>query len=135
MGLTRTYLDSNTVLDIIDGRGRRGRRVRDRLRGARGHEFVISPLVRLECLVRPLRRGDKDEIALVEGLLANFKTLSIDGSAFELATHMRARHGLKTPDALHLAAAHVHGCGELWTSDRAMLSAAPELAIDVSVDE
>lgn len=36
---------------------------------------------------------------------------------FDLATELRARHGLKTPDALHLAAAIACGCNELWTND------------------
>lgn len=35
----------------------------------------------------------------------------------DLATDLRATHGLKTADALHLAAALSANCEELWTND------------------
>jgi predicted nucleic acid-binding protein len=34
-----------------------------------------------------------------------------------LATRLKAVHGIKTPDALHLACALHHGCTEFWTND------------------
>ena len=45
-------------------------------------------------------------------------------ATFDLATDLRARHGLKTPDALHLATALEQGCDEFWTRDRRLESAA-----------
>ncbi len=43
---------------------------------------------------------------------------------FDLATELRAQHGLKTPDALHLAAALRAGCDEFWTNDEHLAKAA-----------
>ncbi|MCI0654776.1 MAG: PIN domain-containing protein [Methylococcaceae bacterium] len=32
------------------------------------------------------------------------------------AAVLRAEHGLKTPDALHLATANYYGCTQFWTN-------------------
>lgn len=54
---------------------------------------------------------------------------------FDLAADLRAGHALKTPDALHLAAAIVGGCSEFWTNDRRLEQAAAGRLQVVSVDE
>ena len=50
---------------------------------------------------------------------------------FAQALGLRAQHGLKTPDALHLATALHHGCTEFWTNDDRLKSAADTLAVNV----
>jgi predicted nucleic acid-binding protein len=66
----------------------------------RGSDRVVTTeLARLECLDRPL---------------------------FDLATQLRVRHRLKTPDALHLAAALHSGCVEFWTNDDRLANAAQD---------
>ncbi len=79
--------------------------------------LVISPLVQAECLVSPLRRGNIVLQRRFENLFRRTRILSICDSIFIDAAHLRARHGLKLPDALHLACAQHHGCTELWTND------------------
>jgi uncharacterized protein len=44
-------------------------------------------------------------------------TLSIEDEDYLVAAKLRARHGLKLADALHLACAVRHGCDALWTND------------------
>ena len=51
---------------------------------------------------------------------------------FARALGLRVQHGLKTPDALHLATALHHGCTELWTNDDRLRSAAGVLAVNVT---
>ena len=41
----------------------------------------------------------------------------LDARAFDLATELRAQYRLKTPDALHLAAAISSECDEFWSND------------------
>jgi predicted nucleic acid-binding protein len=41
-----------------------------------------------------------------------------------LATDLRAQYRLKTPDALHLAAAITAGCDEFWTNEHRLEQAA-----------
>jgi predicted nucleic acid-binding protein len=50
--------------------------------------------------------------------------ISLDRAVFEKATELRVQHRLKTPDALHLAAALYSGCSEFWTNDLHLVNAA-----------
>ena len=43
---------------------------------------------------------------------------------------LRAQYGFKTPDALHLAAAVIHGCDRFLTND-ARLTVCTALPIDI----
>ena len=50
--------------------------------------------------------------------------IDLNRLVFELATRLRAESQLKTPDALHLAAAIFAGCREFWTNDKQLVKAA-----------
>ena len=45
-------------------------------------------------------------------------------AVFLQAARARAQFGLKTPDAIHLAAAQHHRCAALWTNDDRLAQAA-----------
>ena len=47
-----------------------------------------------------------------------FEVAPFNRSVFDLAAELRAKFKLKTPDALHVAAARASGCDEFWTNDR-----------------
>jgi predicted nucleic acid-binding protein len=98
------YLDSCLLIYAIEDDTLFAPRVRRAIAGRTGAQFAISPLVPLERLVKPMRTGD---LAL------------------------RARFGLRTPDALHLACAVDHGCEALWTNDDRLATAAHGLALGV----
>ena len=81
--------------------------------------LFTSHLVRLECRVLPLREGN---LALLEQFdrffsLSEVVTVPLDARVFNLATELRAKNRLKTPDALHLAAAISSECDEFWSND------------------
>ena len=80
-------------------------------------ELVVSDLVRLECRVVPLRNGDAELLRRVVEAFAAAEFARLTRSVFDRAAELRARHRIKTPDALHLAAALEHGCDEFWTND------------------
>lgn len=88
--------------------------------------FAVSELTRLECRVGPMRHGDTTLLERYERFFANPELMWLTASrrVFELATELRARHRLKTPDALHLAAAIEAGCEEFWTNDHRLDAAA-----------
>lgn len=98
---------------------------------------VVSELTRLECRVFPLRTGDHDLLGRHEAFfsLGDVGRAEIDHSVFDLATDLRARHNLKTPDAFHLAAAINNRCTEIWTNDRRLEKAAAGRIKVVSIDE
>ena len=93
--------------------------------------FAISPLVKCECLVSPIRRVDpglqRDYIEFFEQYLS----LSMPEAVYLRAAELRARFGLRTPDALHLACAQHHRCAALWTNDDRLVRASHGLARNV----
>ena len=93
--------------------------------------MCVSPLTRLEVLVHPTRHGNHVLVQSYEALLAKQTWLPIGDEIFAHALTLRAQHGLKTPDALHLATALHHGCTEFWTNDNRLKAAAGSLAVNV----
>lgn len=92
-------------------------RVSAAMRGVASAEFVISPLVAMECLVKPIKRADVVTEAAFNQAFSNFGMLELPRPVFFAAAALRANHALKTPDALHIACAQHHGCTALWTAD------------------
>jgi predicted nucleic acid-binding protein len=87
-------------------------------------------------LTIPLRAGDAGIAASYRNLLRNsrhFSLVSVNEAIAELASDLRARHNLKTPDAIHVASAIVSGCDTFITNDR-MLSRVTEIRVMVLED-
>jgi len=126
------YLDSCIVIYAVEDDGPRGNAVRQRLTESADAVVAVSPLVTLECLVGPLRDENYGLHDHYLRALHNFKPLSLETEHYVRAAELRARYGLKTPDALHLAAAQMHGCDELWTNDNRLAAAAKNLAVNVT---
>jgi len=111
------YLDTCLVIYLVEDNPIWSGRVRARMAAEGGPGFAISPLVAMECLVGPLRSGNKTIEQTIRAALGGFAMLPIE-DVFEGAARIRAHFRLKTPDALHLACAQHHGCSAFWTNDR-----------------
>ena len=121
------YLDTCIVIYAVEDDGPRGNAVRQRLADAGDTEFAVGPLVTMGCIVGPLRR---ENLALHDHYLRaldNFRRLDLGEEHFMRAAQLRARHNLRTPDALHLAVAQFSGCEQLWTNDNRLSAAAEGL--------
>lgn len=129
MGLI--YLDSCLLIYAIENDPVRGDQVRRAIAGEAADAFAISPLVQMECLVKPIGSADLGLQLRYENALTALFRLQLSESVFMLATQLRARLGLKTPDALHLACAQHYGCAALWTNDERLSKAACGLARNV----
>lgn len=123
----RVYLDSCVIIYLTEG----GADMQDRI-GRRlllpeddPPTVVFTDLSRLECRVKPLVRADTATLTDYDEFFATpgYLKISIDTATFDLATVLRARHGLMTPDALHLAAAITSGCDEFWSNDERLVRA------------
>ena len=94
--------------------------------------LVVSDLTRMECLVGPLKSGDlaaaADFAAFFES--ADVQVLPMTAAVFDRAAAIRAGHGFKPLDALHLAAAVMHGCTLFLTNDT-RLSSFPDIPVEV----
>ena len=124
------YLDSCILIYALEDSSHRGDIVRAALSNT-DHVVATSPLVMHECLVGPLKAQDLELKQRYIELFADMHQLEIDSACFLLAAEIRALHGLRTPDALHLAAAQLAGCDELWTNDRRFLSASRGMAVNL----
>lgn len=67
--------------------------------------LAVSDLSRMECRVRPLRDGDRALLAAYDTLFAaaDLEVVRLTPAVMDLATAIRARSGLRTPDALQAA--------------------------------
>jgi predicted nucleic acid-binding protein len=84
-------------------------------------EGVTSTLTLLETLVVPFRAGNARLAEQYESLLARgrgLRLVELDRSLLRAAAHLRARHRIRTPDALQLTAALAAGCTAFVTNDR-----------------
>ena len=129
MGLI--YLDTCLLIYAFENHPVRAARVREAMTREQRKRFAISHLITMECLVSPLKTGNFLLQRRYEEGLRSFEPLPLPEPVFLQAAHLRARFGLKTPDALHLACAQHHGCEALWTNDERLAQAAHGLALNV----
>lgn len=83
--------------------------------------LVTSAVTLLEVLVVPLRAGDAALARRYHTLLTRGRGLTLvdlDRPLLHAAAQLRATHGVRTPDALQLAAGLRHRCGCFLTNDR-----------------
>lgn len=128
MKQVRVYPDSCALIYLVEQHPAWGAAVAQRMRPAAGAwpVLIFSELTRLECRIKRVKDGNAQLLAAFDQLFATtgYETQALDRSVFELATQLRAQHNLKTPDALHLAAAISANCEEIWTKDDRLNKAA-----------
>lgn len=78
-----------------------------------------------------MRHHDHARLAALDEFFAleSVDVLLLDREGYELATRLQAEFHLKTPDALHAAAAIQHRCGQFWTNDGGLTRLGPEIDI------
>lgn len=126
MGLI--YLDACLLIYAIENHPDWAATVRSAMAREPAESFAISPLVKIECMVKPLKTGNLALQGRYEAGLNQLVQLAMPEPVFLQAAQLRARFGLKTPDALHLACAQHHGCAALWTNDARLAQAGHGLA-------
>lgn len=129
MGLI--YLDSCLLIYAIEQDPVFGKRTLAALTKVPTALLAISPLVKLECLVKPMREGNLVLQQHYELALQQLTLLDMPDAVYQRATRLRAIAGIKTPDALHLACAQHHGCEAIWTNDDRLTKAGHGLARNI----
>jgi len=128
-------LDACSVIYLVEGGTPLGESTRKRVRELLAERTALalcSRLAWLECLVVPIRTKDE---ALVQRYQAFFRrrrvrVAGISTAVVERATALRAHHGFKTPDAVHLATAIDRGADLFLTGDQ-RLAGCPGLRVEV----
>ncbi|HEX4505214.1 MAG TPA: PIN domain-containing protein [Alphaproteobacteria bacterium] len=129
MGLI--YLDTCLVIYLIERHPQWGQAVADAMARAAGARFGLSPLVKSECLVGPIKRGDPVLRQTYNEVFSFFTSLDMPEAVYLQAAELRAHFNIKTPDALHIACAQYHRCDALWTNDDRLTQASFGLARNV----
>ncbi|MEQ1924412.1 MAG: PIN domain-containing protein [Pyrinomonadaceae bacterium] len=82
-------------------------------------QIVTSEITLLETLVRPLRDRDSKLADTYNELLTGSEVflIPISTDILRAAAELRAKHNLKTPDAIHAATAITSGCQYLIAND------------------
>jgi predicted nucleic acid-binding protein len=128
------YLDSAILIYHLDGIGPFQARPANRLTTLRagGDQVAVSDLTHLECRVKPIQLGDTLRLSKFDGFfgLPDVRMVPLTTAVDDQATVIRATHGIKTLDAIHLAAALEGGCDIFLTND-ARLSSFHDLTVEV----
>lgn len=121
------FLDSSALIYLTEGAEPFATRVRAQLQSLLDADpklrTAISRLAQLECRVGPLRNQDTRTLAVYDAFFVqpDLVIVELDAKVVGLATLIRARHGLTTPDALQAACCLQLGAGHLFvTGDKAL---------------
>lgn len=120
------FLDANALIDLIEGAEPFSTSVRAQLQAIdraspQPVRVAMSLLSRLECRVAPLKAGHQKILAAYDAFFSRPDLILVPLSAdvVELATAVRVRYGLRTPDALQAASCLQFGeDATLVTGDR-----------------
>ncbi len=115
--MQRVYLDACMVIHLIEGNSQQQQILK---RALLGKIVFSSELVRLESRIKALRENQKIFLNVYEYFFKDCHLIDLNRSVFEQATELRVIHNLKTPDALHLAAA-LDVCDQFWTNDQQLV--------------
>jgi len=133
------FLDASAVIYAVEGTAEWAEAVKQQLRqladsaepSAGGLQLAISRLSWLECRVGPLRRRDADALARLEAffLHPDLEWVELSAAVVEKATHLRAKHNLRTPDALQAASCLQLGADAVMVSGDAAFQRVPALRL------
>jgi predicted nucleic acid-binding protein len=128
------FLDTNLVIYFVEQPPTWGLKAKARITAllGGGEELAVSDIVRMECLVGPLKRGDGKVESDFRTFFASpdLRVLPITAAVCERAARIRATLGFKPLDSLHLAAAVEYGCARFLTNDL-RLNSFPDIPIEV----
>jgi len=114
------FFDASALIYLVEGAEPFASRIRSVLaqmttkRPAMG--AAVSRLSWLECRVRPAHNNDLATLASFDAFFARPDLLWVELSknVVELATAIRVKHGLRTPDALQAASCLQLGAGHIF---------------------
>ena len=137
---TLVGLDSATLIYALEEHQEYAGPMREFLVGLRSGRFraVASTVALVEVLTLPLRRGEAGRARAYEALLLDTHGLAVADLSVSVpvareAARLRARHNLRTPDAVQLATALAGGASHFLTND-AQLRRVTELRVLVLDD-
>jgi predicted nucleic acid-binding protein len=128
------FLDVNIVIYAVERPPMFGPRAAARIARSTtaGDTFVVSHLIRMECLVGPLRTGSPVVLSQYNTFFGSphVRVVDITAAVCDRAAAIRATHRFAALDSLHLAAAVQNG-GDVFLTNDTRLSRFPDLTVEV----
>jgi predicted nucleic acid-binding protein len=93
----RLHLDSCLLIDALDGAEPLRRHTLKQLERYADSDWVISDLVRVECVVGPLRAADQIRLLAFRSFFSDCSVMPLDPDAMERAAELRASTRLLWP--------------------------------------
>ena len=116
------FFDASALIYLIESKEPFGTKVRKELASiAKRHPNVATALSRLtwlECRVGPMKSNDAATLQAFDQFFAraDLRWVELTRDVVELATVIRVKHGLRTPDALQAACCLQIGSSHLFLS-------------------
>lgn len=107
--MVTAFFDASALIYLIEGREPFASSVRATLQALHARHpqagVAVSRLTWLECRVRPMKTGEAAVLSQYDTFFSRADLLWVEltRDVVELATTIRAHHGLRTPDALQAA--------------------------------
>jgi uncharacterized protein len=133
--VSRIYLDACSIIYFVETSSPFHPAVVNRLlriQSDPNSRLLTSRLSYLECRIHPIRDRDDVLLATYNSFFSTSRLILLDVSdaVIERATTVRAYHGFKTPDAIHLASA-IEAKADLFLTGDASLARCPGLVVEV----
>jgi predicted nucleic acid-binding protein len=133
--MSRIYLDACSIIYLVEAASPfHAAIVRQLLQHQAdpASRLITSRLSCLECRIRPVRDNDHNLLAAYDRLFGANRMLIVEITAEVVAsaTTLRARHGFKTPDAIHLASA-IEEEADLFLTGDSSLARCTDIAVEV----
>ena len=116
------FFDASALIYLIEGKEPFASKVRKDLAASAskhpGMGAAVSRLTWLECRVGPMKTNDSQTLAALDRFFArpDLVWVELSREVVELAAAIRAKHGLRTPDALQAASCMQLGADHLFLS-------------------
>ncbi len=113
------FPDSDVVIYLVERHPDFGPMAEAALADLQSGPLVTCAMVKLEALTLPIRKNDLRQIDDHRDFFSTASILfPISDAIFERALTLRAKHRLKSPDAIKLACAIASGCDVFLINDR-----------------
>lgn len=129
------FFDASALIYLVEGKPPFGRRVREALTPlTKKHPDLgtaVSRLTWLECRVGPLKANDTAALAAFDAFFArpDLIWVELNRDVVELATAIRVKHGLRTPDALQAASGLQLGANHVFLTGDATFKRVAGLSV------
>jgi len=130
------FFDANALIYLIEGQEPFARQVRRKIEALSqsypGIGTALSRLSWLECRLGPMKADDQITLSRFDAFFSrpDLIWIELDRHVVELATLIRARHGLRTPDALQAASCLQLGQDHVLLTGDAAFERVPGLHVE-----